>query len=71
LSSGFKRSRDRVTARRNSNCRDFQLKGNSRYKNVEEKSVEAKASGIGHGRREVRRKTNSWRVKINCALRVI
>jgi hypothetical protein len=49
---------------------DFQLKVSSRYKRVDEKSVEAKTSGIGHGSREVGGKTSSCRVKIKCALRV-
>jgi hypothetical protein len=43
----------------------------SRYKKFEEMSVEAKPSGIGHGSRDVGSKTNSRRVKIKCALRVI
>jgi hypothetical protein len=47
--------------------RTRELKESSRYK----KSVEAKTSGIGHGSREVGRKTSSWRVKIECALRGI
>jgi hypothetical protein len=43
----------------------FQLKERSRHKKNEEKSVEAKTSGIGHGTRKV------GRVKIKCALRVL
>jgi hypothetical protein len=38
---------------------EFQLKEISRYKKTEEKSVEAKTSDIGHGSREVGRKTSS------------
>jgi hypothetical protein len=49
----------------------FQFKESSRYKNIEEKSVEAKTSDIGHESREVGRKTSSGRVKIKCAVRVI
>jgi hypothetical protein len=44
----------------------FQLKESSRYKKIEEESVEEKTSGIGYGR-----KTSSRRVKIKRALRVI
>jgi hypothetical protein len=50
---------------------EFQLKECSRYKKIEEKSVEAKTSDIGHGRREVGRRNSSEMAKIECALRVI
>jgi hypothetical protein len=51
--------------------REFQLKESSRYKNMEEKPVEAKTLGRVHWPREVGRKTSSRRVKIKCDLRVI
>jgi hypothetical protein len=40
------------------------IKESSRYKKIEEKSVEAKTSGIGHGTQEVGRKTSSRSLKI-------
>jgi hypothetical protein len=43
---------------------DFQLKESSRYKKIEEKSVEAETLDAGHGNWEVGRKTSSRRVKI-------
>jgi hypothetical protein len=43
----------------------------SRYKKIKEKAVEARTWGIGHGIREVGRKTSSGRVKIKHALSVI
>jgi hypothetical protein len=49
----------------------FQPNEISRYRKTEEKSVEAKTSGIGHGSREIGRQTSSRRVKFKCALRVI
>jgi hypothetical protein len=45
--------RDICRCGRNSSSREFQLKESSRYKKLEEKSVEAKTSDIGHGSREV------------------
>jgi hypothetical protein len=38
---------------------EFQVKETSRYKRIEEKSVEAETLAIGHGSREVGRKTSS------------
>jgi hypothetical protein len=49
----------------------FQLKEGSRYKKIEEKPVEAKTLGIGHGSREVGRKTSFRGVKKKSVLRVI
>jgi hypothetical protein len=49
----------------------LQLKESSRYKKIEEKSIKAKTWGIGHGGREVGRKTRSLMVKSKCALSVI
>jgi hypothetical protein len=47
----------------------FQLKEGSRW-SIEEKPVEVRTAGIGHGSREVGRKTSSRRVKIKCNMRV-
>jgi hypothetical protein len=58
-------------SRRNASSREFQLKESSRYKKIEEKSVEGKISGMSHGSREAGRQTRSRSVKIKCALRVI
>jgi hypothetical protein len=41
-----------------------------RDQRVEEKSVEAKTSGIGHRSREIGRKASYRRTKIKCALKV-
>jgi hypothetical protein len=52
-------------------AKELQSKEISRYKKIEEKSVEAKTSGIGHGSRKAGRKTSCRRVKFKFALRVI
>jgi hypothetical protein len=44
-----------------------EIKRIKEIREIEEQSVEAKTSGIGHGSREVGRKTSSGRVKIKCA----
>jgi hypothetical protein len=48
---GFKSLQDLV--------QEFQLSEVARYKKIEEKSVEAKISGISHRSRDVGRKTSS------------
>jgi hypothetical protein len=50
---------------------ELQLKECSRYKKIEEKSVEAKFSAIAHRRWVDGRKTSCGRVATKCPLRVI
>jgi hypothetical protein len=49
----------RVQESHSSRIQESQLKESLRYKKIEEKSVEAKTLGIGHGNRETGQKTSS------------
>jgi hypothetical protein len=62
LTSGVRESHS--SSYNESSVQELQLKEISRYKRIEDKSVEDKASGIGHGGREVGRNISSRIMKI-------